>query len=529
MSGTCISADTTAMMAECSVTASSQEPASAFLKLPDELQIKILGQLPTYDLLKATAVCRKWRNLALDGSLWTQIDATPFYSTIPAEQLLKIAVSAGKFLRVINLRGCVQVTGHALRTLSDHCPNIQVLQLKDCRGLSTASITCFLEKAHHLRSLDLSGLDSIKNMTLQMVGQLTLLEKLNLGWCRNITGHGMLAVAAGCRRLRYLKLNGCPQLEEPTLKALGEGLPELRQLCLASCTTLNDAALSAFLKTTRAPLSHLNLTNCAHLSDASLRHIAQHCTHLSHLDLAGCVSLTDQGFSYLSPRLRTLEHLDLEDLQQITGVTVRALAAHQTRLRRLCLSNCTRIADDAVIYLVKDGVCKQLRHLELDNCTITDNVLDTIATMLAQQQQQHEETFSSSSPTNSFDSNFSFFSASTSCLMNVQQRRRLSVEVLDCSNITEYGVRSALRKAGPLLQIKSFYSWRSDYADDDDDDDDEFHEASQRHHHQHQSPSPSALTRHRSPRRRYNTVGRQRRRREIVGGQPHAAANCIIL
>lgn len=421
------------------------------------------------------------------------------------------------------------MTGHALRTLSDHCPNIQVLQLKDCRGLSTASITCFLEKAHHLRSLDLSGLDSIKNMTLQMVGQLTLLEKLNLGWCRNITGHGMLAVAAGCRRLRYLKLNGCPQLEEPTLKALGEGLPELRQLCLASCTTLNDAALSAFLKTTRAPLSHLNLTNCAHLSDASLRHIAQHCTHLSHLDLAGCVSLTDQGFSYLSPRLRTLEHLDLEDLQQITGVTVRALAAHQTRLRRLCLSNCTRIADDAVIYLVKDGVCKQLRHLELDNCTITDNVLDTIATMLAQQQQQHEETFSSSSPTNSFDSNFSFFSASTSCLMNVQQRRRLSVEVLDCSNITEYGVRSALRKAGPLLQIKSFYSWRSDYADDDDDDDDEFHEASQRHHHQHQSPSLSALTRHRSPRRRYNTVGRQRRRREIVGGQPHAAANCIIL
>jgi F-box/leucine-rich repeat protein 2/20 len=37
----------------------------------------------------------------------------------------------------------------------------------------------------------------------------------------------------------------------------------------------------------------------------------------------------------------------------------------------------------------------------------------------------------------------------------------MSVEVLDCNNITELGVRTALAKAGPMLTIKSFYSFKT--------------------------------------------------------------------
>lgn len=98
-----------------------------FLQLPNELQIRILGNLSSQELLKASAVrkgfrqresitlcvlnakrnkqvCQKWMQLAFDGSLWTKIDVRPFYSSIPADQLLRLGVAAGKFLKVANLR-----------------------------------------------------------------------------------------------------------------------------------------------------------------------------------------------------------------------------------------------------------------------------------------------------------------------------------------------------------------------------------------------------------------------------------------
>ncbi|KAG0170874.1 hypothetical protein DFQ28_002168 [Apophysomyces sp. BC1034] len=460
---------------------------SWFMQLPDELQIKILGFLPVQDLLKATAVCRKWKRLAFDGSMWTKVDVTPFYKIIPAEQILRLGVAAGTFLKVANFRGCIQLTGHGLRTLSDHCPNVQILHLKDCRRLSTPSIAHFLQNMRQLRVLDLSGLDSVKNSTLQVVADLAQLEKLNLGWCRNISGQGVQAVAQGCQALQYLKLNGCPQLDETTMATIGQ-LPFLSHLCLAYCTSLTDGGLLEFFQSSSGPLTHLNLSSCTRLTDASLRHIALHCKRLSHLELAGCVLLTDQGFCYLAPRLRTFVNLDLEDLQQITGITVKALANSQPQLRRLCVSNCTQIADDAVIHLILHGVCHQLQHLELDNCTVTDEVLNSIAVFLTQPP--------------SLDSTFSFFSSSS----EPKAERKLSVEVLDCSNITEKGVRSALAKAGPMLSIKSFYSWREDESQTGEED--MFQETG---------------------RRRYNTVGRQRRRRGLsTAGQPFAAS-CIIL
>ncbi|KAI8369624.1 uncharacterized protein BYT42DRAFT_539090 [Radiomyces spectabilis] len=463
-----------------------------FGQLPDELVVKILGHLQVRDLLKATAVCQKWKRLAFDGSLWTKIDTAPFYKTIPAEHLLRLGIAAGSFLKIANFRGCIQLTEHELRQLSEHCPNIHTLCIRDCRELSTAGIGGFLQN-RNLRVLDISGLDAVKNSTLQTIGRcLPELEKLNLAWCRGITGRGLHFIAEGCHNLRFLKLNGCPHLDEPTMAVLGQQLLNLTHLSFSSCTSLTDAALLAFLQSSTAPLTHLSLSNCARLSDISLRHLAHHCPQLTHLELAGCVLLTDQGFCYLASRIRSFVHLDLEDLQQITGSTVKSLANHQTRLRRLCLSNCTQITDDAITHLVLHGVCTQLHHLELDNCIVTDDVLDTIARFLNNQSNHR----------------------STGASTKENHPRTLSVEVLDCSNITEVGVRLALEKAAPNLTIKSFYSWRYDSQSSSTTSDEE--------------ENLDHILAGRS--RRYNTVGRHRRQRSgQAAGQPHAAANCIIL
>lgn len=439
--------------------------------------------------------------MVYEGSLWTTINVTPFYKTIPIENIVKLIKCSSRFLKTANFRyekkkintfnlltnknrGCIQLTGHGLRTLSEYCPNLQVLIIKDCRGLSAASIAHFLQRANELRVLDVSGLDTMKTSSI-LSTSLNKLEKLNMSWCRNMTGPGILTmITASCISLRYLKLNGCSQLDDTIMSSLGTYLPNLSHLCLAACTSLKDSGLLSFLKNhSSLNLTHLNLSSCARLTDGSLRNIAIYSTKISHLELAGCVLMTDQGFSFLSPRLRSLVHLDLEDLQQITDITVKSIANNQPNLARFCLSNCTQISDDGITHLVLNGICHKLQHIELDNCTITDQVLKTIALYLEQQKGNL--------------SNSSLFSF---------KQRQINVEVLDCSNITETGVKEALAKAGSMLTIKSFYSFQQAVEINDEEPVDNIH----RHH------SSS----------RHNTV---RRRRDHSAGQHHSSGNCIIL
>jgi hypothetical protein len=359
-----------------------------------------------------------------------------------------------------------------LRTLAECCPNVEVLQLNGCRTVSTPSIACFVSQASRLQVLDVSGLDSIKNHTLQAIASsCPMLRKLNVAWCRNINADGIHSIVQGCKRLEYLKMNGCAQLDESTMTAIGENLMDLKRLCLASCSDIKDSAMLAFLTASHGKLTHLNLSNCVKLTDLLASSVTKHCPLLTHLELACCSLITDDGLTYMVSRLPGLINLDLEDIFQITDVSVREIATHQKNLRRLCLSGCVQITDSAIINLVLEGECAHsLEQLELANCSlITDRALTTIATHLAAKDISSMQSpildstsvFSSSPPLRqgtmlsciTYSSDESFDSAFG------RKKRQLSVEVLDCNNITESGVRSALDQAAPLLEIKSFYSW----------------------------------------------------------------------
>lgn len=416
-----------------------------------------------------------------------------------------------------------------LRVLSETCINIESLYLKDCRGISTPSIACFLQRTTQLTLLDLAGLDSVKNSTLQVIGQcLPHLEKLNLSWCKNISGEGIqLLVTDGgqCHSLTLLNLNGVPLIDEITVGHLVDHSPNLRQLSLASCSSLTDAAFARLLLPSTlgyCRLSRLNVSNCTRLSDHSLRQLALHGgDQLTHLELAGCNRLTDSGFTFLAIRLRSLIYLDLEDVTQITSLTIKALANNQPHLKRLCLSNCIHIGDEAIEFLLLHGVCTTLEYLELDECGISDAFLDTMATFLANQQKTRAFTLQQSSSTDSGFIEATFGSSTcsserqgrSSCSINNDvQPRVLTIRVLDCSNISETGIRSAMNKAAPYLIIKSFYSWR--------DENDPSYQQEQQHQHQHRT------SRHISTGR---TLGGGGMNRNVRHSNGHPSSGCIIL
>lgn len=106
----------------------AKHPQHSFQDLPKELRIRILQLLTVTDLMKAAMVnsydekniaanfqavssflyifqvCHDWKNLAFDGSLWNNIDVTPYYKNITTEQLLALGVAAGRFLKIANFR-----------------------------------------------------------------------------------------------------------------------------------------------------------------------------------------------------------------------------------------------------------------------------------------------------------------------------------------------------------------------------------------------------------------------------------------
>ncbi|KAI9301893.1 hypothetical protein BJ944DRAFT_290587 [Cunninghamella echinulata] len=594
-----------------------------FDQLPDELQIKIFSYLTVKQLLKITKVCKRWYYLVYEGSLWQTLDTTPFYDIIPAEQILKLALASGTFLKVANFRGCIQLTSHMLRVLSKSCYNTEILCLKDCRGLSTPSIACFLKVSHQLRILDLSGLESIKNSTLTIIGQhLHHLEELNINWCRNITGEGIQELLQPQQQpqqqhtilssLQILKLNGCKLLDEYTMQLIASSLPNLRQIYLASCASIKDNTLIEFLQhlSTPSSLTHLNLSHCIQLTDTSLRSLAKYCKRLIYLELAGCQGFSDIGLAHFISKLDPfLAYLDLEDVSTITGQTIKMLATHQPNLKRLCIANCTLIDDEPVQDLILKGSCQQLEHLELDGCSISDHCLEKIATYLSDQQQllllkkenqspknnNHQLNIISTSPDSvstlpplslisSTSSSSSLSSSSLISPISIQSsthidsnnnsnnnnnyrerigdnhiipspllihqqeqqqkinqeadngnntnnnnkqplRKKLTIEVLDCTNITESGVRKALEISNGMLYIKSFYSWREEQQQWQDDMDEEEDDIQQRYHinpsrrfHPNATTTTTANRTHRHRHHRYSSTAGQSR-----------STGCIIL
>lgn len=51
--------------------------AAELAALPELVVLRILELLPLRDRLRAASVCRRWKRIAENGALWTEVDLTP--------------------------------------------------------------------------------------------------------------------------------------------------------------------------------------------------------------------------------------------------------------------------------------------------------------------------------------------------------------------------------------------------------------------------------------------------------------------
>ncbi|KAJ3125437.1 F-box/LRR-repeat protein 20 [Nowakowskiella sp. JEL0407] len=347
--------------------------------LPFELCLKIFRFLDLCTLIRASRVSHDWKRVAFDGSLWTKIDIFPFRNSITSWQLSDLARHAGKFLRSVNFRGCLQVSSHVLSIFAAKCTNLEEIRLSGCRSASTASILQLVRATKNVSVLDFAGLMVVNNTTCEAVGKCCPnLSFFDVSYCKNVTATGVASVVAGCPGISRLYLSNCAGVNDEFMTCVAK-LTELVVLDLSYCASLNEDSVVTLAKgNSGGKLEHLRLSGCIHLSDQALRAIAQYCLSLKFLELSGCRLLTDEGLIPIVQQCSKLENLDIEECVLITDNLLSAIGSHLSlTITHLCLGYCDLITDSAVLSLIRS--CN-LTTLEIDNCSrITNNLIKDLA------------------------------------------------------------------------------------------------------------------------------------------------------
>ncbi|KAI0143578.1 RNI-like protein [Xylariaceae sp. FL1272] len=434
--------------------------------MPHEIRIQIFSYFRPRELVRASRVNHEFYKLCFDGQLWTRLDASEFYSEIPAESLAKIIASAGPFIKDLNIRGCLQIE-HNKRAeiLVTACKNLLNASLEGCRNFQRPTLHNLIRSNERLTNLNLTSMTAVTNSTCKIISQhCPQLESLNVSWCKHMDAKGVKMIVLGCPKLKDLRageIKGFDSLE--VAKAIFE-TNRLERLVLSGCADLTDSSFKTMIRGIRPEidiltdrpivpprkLRHLDLSRCSQLTTDGVQILGHLVPELEGLQLSGCTSLTDAA---LEPILASTPHLTLLELEDLSELTNDILSKHLAKapcaptLEHLSISYCENLGDSGMLPVIKE--CVGLKSVDLDNTRIGDLVLAEAAAMVRAR----------SVRTSNRDS---------------RPRVGLNLVVYDCQFVTWTGIREILSWNAEIRQphgteptyptqiigLKCFYGWK---------------------------------------------------------------------
>ncbi|XP_065309437.1 putative RNA-binding protein EEED8.10 isoform X2 [Dermacentor albipictus] len=193
----------------------------------------------------------------------------------------------GLRLRHLILRGCTGLTSRGMSRIATKCTSLTELQLLDCFKISDHDLSLICQNLKSLKNLGLSrSLCNATSSGIGAIGNLRLLEHLDLSSNRTVDDASMGPIATGCKKLRFLDLTNCER-----------GITDAAMSHIAKCSELRELKISYVEKITDAGMCNLachgrlhsvEVRACALLSDAGVLAIVELCQDLRLLDLSGC-------------------------------------------------------------------------------------------------------------------------------------------------------------------------------------------------------------------------------------------------
>ncbi|KAM6394849.1 F-box/LRR-repeat protein 12 [Rhynochetos jubatus] len=296
--------------------------------LPDSVLLQVLELLPLRDLLRASRVCRRWQRLALDRTVWRDVDLSPH-------------------------RISSQTLWHLVRRrLRD---SLQTLRLRGtlCSGtrqrlLSPALLAALGKRCPQLRRLCLAETD-LRPIPYDSIP--ASLAALELSRCE-------IPAAWFCG------------------SASGGALPRLQRLVIRNVPAFSDHHLLNV--SSRNRLKTLSLSGTYRVTDTGIRRAAPFLEELDHLALCHCV-IGDSAAAFVGRHVKRLRFLEISHASSLTTAGLASLAALQ-RLETLRLDLCQRISPGAVLALCQ--ALPRLRDLTLSGACFEGDAVDKIRASL---------------------------------------------------------------------------------------------------------------------------------------------------
>ncbi|XP_052576932.1 dynein regulatory complex subunit 6 [Peromyscus californicus insignis] len=227
------------------------------------------------------------------------------------------SMSVLKQLTVLNLTNCVRISDTGLRQFLDGPASVRIreLNLTNCSLLGDASIVRLSERCPNLHYLSLRNCEHLTDLAIECIS-------------------GMLSLVS-------IDLSGT-LISNESLNILSRHR-KLRELSLSECANITDVGIRAYCKTSLF-LEHLDISYCRQLSDDIIKTVAIFCTHITSLNIAGCPKITDGGLETLSAKCHYLHILDISGCILLTDQILQDLQMGCKQLRILKMRFCRSIS-----------------------------------------------------------------------------------------------------------------------------------------------------------------------------------------
>ena len=390
---------------------SSEDAKTTSLRLndlPDSLLLDILSLVtPTELRLRSCLpVCKRWRRLCLDRSLWKAIRISPPHSKKITHEALAALLQKIPSTAVasLQLRYCPRLKRATMERVPHYCSNLRVLEVVDCRSVNDAFVAALVLHCPNLGELVFRECLRICDKALtRLAGHLPRLRRLELDDRNGVTEAGMEALTRPRRkdevdleRLSILNWHLRRQLMSRIVRA-HRNLKFLRafsfavdqsasEAIAAACKDLEHLIVHKHYRVLNLPfkrgVSLKKLTGaCRKLAtlqlydqqgdtldsspDCRLEEVAANCPRLESLVIDGSLDPvpTGEGIETLTHRCRNLKSLELVvPCRDVDDDVLKAVAYHLEHLEVLRLPFWP-VTDVGVARVARS--CEHLRTLHL--------------------------------------------------------------------------------------------------------------------------------------------------------------------
>ena len=271
---------------------------------------------------RLAVLSKAWRD---EVNSWRAFERTVRLDLRADVAAVKVVAKYCRNLQCLDLRGCtIKPLGTTLLVVARVCPQLKQLQLGGCTAIPTAlRLRDWAQHCPQLLEIDFSDWVELGDLNLHTLGKsCPQLQHLNLRNCKRVTHDAVAKLVQELKGLVYLNLSD----SSPSPKADEEGEDvESASRCVAAIGSCRQ-------------LQRLHLRGSA-TTDVALAEVLTNCPDLTELDLSSCAHLTDASVPLIA-RLPKLVRLCLADTgawatpatdtapsRPFAGISARAVAS----------------------------------------------------------------------------------------------------------------------------------------------------------------------------------------------------------